>query len=89
MKSFSNDLLIAFKILEFNQKKEPIWTGKLLELFPMSTLQVSASLDTLTDWDIIYGEYGTTEQGRAGYCYFINPDHIGTLEKIKKKGECK
>lgn len=91
MKPFSPDLQVAFKILEFNCKKDPVWTGKLYDIFKdtMTKNQISNCLDTLTDWDIIHGKYGETEPGRSGYCYFINPDHIATLEKTRENGESK
>ncbi len=89
MKTVSPDIQIAFVILEHNQKKEPIWTGKLHDIFKdkMSKNQISVSLDVLADWGILKGAYGSTIDGRAGYCYYINPDHIATLEKIRKEGE--
>lgn len=89
MTLFSPDLQVAFKILEYNRKKEPVWTSKLYDIFKdtLTKNQISNCLDILTDWDIIYGEYGETEKGRAGYCYYINPSHVKTLEKTRETGE--
>lgn len=46
----------------------------------MSKNTVSESLDTLSDWIIIYGEYGSTENGRAGYLYFIDTKDGGDFK---------
>ena len=49
----------------------------------MDKSTISQALDCLTDWMIIYGEYGETEKGRAGYLYFVDT-HDGGDFRIKE-----
>ena len=48
---------------------------------------VSESLDTLTDWLIIAGEYGATENGHAGRLFFIDTHDGGdfTIRDLYEK----
>ena len=48
----------------------------------MGKFAVSNALDTLTDWGIIDGEYGETENGRAGYLYRIDMERHGTIKAL-------
>lgn len=86
MPKVSRDLVIACKILEFNKANKPIWFGKILEIFngQYDKYEISNSMDTLSDWCIVFGEYGETEHGRAGYRYYIYQSEIKTLEAIQE-----
>ena len=52
----------------------------------MGKFAVSNALDTLTDWGIIDGEYGETENGRAGYLYRIDMERHGDHIKALYRG---
>ena len=70
----SYELKVACEIWHYNALNEPIWFSKLSESLEwcMDKRSMSRAIDTLTDWMIVYGEYGCTENGRAGYCLFID-----------------
>ena len=82
--------MVACEIYHFNINNQPIWYSKLVSQFEgkLSKLAVSHALDVLADWGISFGEYGCTENGRAGYCLYIyNFDGHGddpTGEMIKE-----
>ena len=80
----SHELKVACEIWHYNELKEPIWFSKLVESLSrhMDKIVVSRSIDTLTDWMIVYGEYGETEKGRAGYCLYIDT-HDGGDYRIR------
>jgi predicted transcriptional regulator len=83
--------MVACEIYYYNQLKEPIWFTKLVKSLErhMDKTAVSCALDTLTDWMIIYGEYGETENGRAGYLWFVDNDAIKELyEKYWRDARC-
>ena len=75
----SKELKVACEIWHYNTLKKPIWFTRLVESLAwcMTKNEVSASLDTLTDWLVIYGEYGATDKGRAGYNYHIDTKDDG------------
>jgi hypothetical protein len=82
----SSELFVAMMIYHITEiKKERVWFTKLIDLLSvyMDEHKVSGALDTLTDWVIIDGEYGMTENGRAGYLYYIDT-HDGGDFRIKK-----
>jgi hypothetical protein len=74
METLSSELKVACEIWHYNTLNEPIWFTKLINnLAPhMDKHAVSHALDTLTDWMIIYGEYGPTEKGRAGRVWYVD-----------------
>lgn len=85
MTKLSPDLEVACMIYKYNEViSQPIWFGKLVELFKgtFEKNQVSNSLDVLTDWGIVYGRYGETISGRAGYLYLIDEDHKQTIKEL-------
>jgi len=67
-------------------KKESIWFTKLVDLLKdyMDKNDVSNSLDTLTDWMVVDGKYGPTENGHVGYLYYIDTKDGGdfTIKKL-------
>jgi hypothetical protein len=77
-------LQVACEIYHYNLKKEPINYRKLVNSMSwcMSEFDVSSALDTLTDWLIIQGEYGSTGDGRACYLYTIDT-HDGGDHRIE------
>lgn len=78
-KPLSSELKVACEIWHYNVLKQPIWFSKLVSSLAwcVDKNTVSESLDTLTDWVIIYGEYGATEKGRAGYNYYVDTHDSG------------
>lgn len=70
----SSDLQVACEIYHLTQNGGRAWFSKLVETLEgtLDKHQISRAIDTLTDWMIIYGEYGETTKGRASYCYFID-----------------
>jgi|WetSurMetagenome_2_1015567.scaffolds.fasta_scaffold47849_9 hypothetical protein len=85
-KPVSSELFVAMMIHHIvDVKKERVWFGKLVESLQdyMTKNTVNESLDTLTDWLIIDGEYGATEKGRAGYLYYIDTKDGGDF-RIKE-----
>lgn len=75
MTSLSTDLQVACEIYRLNKAGENAWFSKLVEIMPLDKLTISRALDTLTDWMIIYGEYGPSTPGHATYLYFIDEHH--------------
>ena len=65
--SLSKELIVACEIYHFNFHLERIWFTKLCDFLKtrMSTNDISESLDTLSDWMIVEGNYGETEKGRV------------------------
>ena len=85
-KPVSSELFVAMMIYHITEiKKEPVWFSKLVDSLQdyMTKNIVSESLDTLTDWIIIDGEYGPTDKGRAGYLYHIDTKDDGDF-RIKE-----
>ena len=72
--TLSSELKVACEIWHYNRLNEPIWFTKLVSSLEkhMDKKVVSHALDTLTDWMIIYGEYGPTEKGRAGRVWYVD-----------------
>ncbi len=87
VKRIANELKVACEIYYHNINNIPIWYSKLVEEFDgyLSKDIISHSLDTLTDWGIAYGEYGETENGRAGYRWYIDKDSMWVIEDLYEK----
>jgi hypothetical protein len=75
----SSELKVACEIWHHQSLGERVWFGKLVRSLAwcMDKNTVSESLDTLTDWLIIAGEYGAAENGRAGYLYYVDTHYDG------------
>ena len=89
-KPVSSELFVAMMIYHITEvEKQPVWLGKLVDRLSdyMDKNHVSEALDTLDDWVIIAGEYGPTENGRAGYLYYIDTKDGGdfTIKKLYDK----
>ena len=69
----SKDLVVACEIYKAEIQEEPIWFSRLVERLSgiMSKKDVSDALDKLFDWGFIQGEYGATENGKAGRIFKI------------------
>jgi hypothetical protein len=80
----STELKVACEIWHYNTLGEPVWLGKLVDSLSwcMDKHAISQSLDILFDWVIIYGEYGATENGRAGRLFFVDT-HDGGDYRIR------
>lgn len=91
VKTISSELIVACEIYLHNQRKEPIWFGKLVDVLSdeMSKNVVSESLDTLSDWMITKGHYGETVKGRAGYLLEIEEIEIPKIADIQRIRELK
>ena len=76
MTTYAHEFLVAVLIYRCNQRNEPIWYGKIVELLKdkLGKNEISHAMDTLADWMIAYGKYGPTENGRVGYCWYIDDD---------------
>jgi hypothetical protein len=80
----SSELFVAMMIYHLTMVcKEKVWYTKLVASLNeyMPKQRVSEAIDTLTDWLIITGEYGETENRRAGWLISIT---IHDCNKIKQ-----
>jgi hypothetical protein len=77
MSKLDKYLKVACEIYHYNVKNEPINYRKLVESMAwcMDEIEVAESLDTLTEWLIIYGEYD------SAYLYYIDT-HDGGDHRI-------
>ena len=67
-------------------EKNPIWFTRLTErLSELSKRQILRSLNTLTDWSIVKGQYGATTKGRAGRLYFICSESKRMLKELNEE----
>jgi len=84
MSSLSKELIVACEIYHFNFHLERIWFTKLCDSLKthMSTNDISESLDTLSDWMIVEGNYGETEKGRAGYLYRVCENETNRIKYL-------
>lgn len=84
MTTLSNDLKVACEIYRANISDTPIWFSKLVEIFSgkIERREVSHALDTLSDWMLIEGHYGSLGNGRAGYLYEISEVSIPVIKRL-------
>lgn len=76
----SSELFVAMTIYHITKiKKEPAHLRKLVEELKdyMDRSVIWKAMDTLEDWLIIYGEYGSIGNGRAGRLYMIETHDDG------------
>ncbi len=83
----SKELKVAAEIYRCNYvTKEKIWFNKLVKLMNekvnMSKSTVVKALNVLFDWGIVRGEYGETEERRAGRLLTITSEHKETIKKV-------
>jgi hypothetical protein len=81
----SSELFVAMAIYYITEvKKEPAHMRKLVEELKdyMDRNVIWEAMDTLEDWLIVYGEYGSIGHGRAGRLYYIET-HDGGDFRIK------
>jgi len=86
----STDLIVACEIYRMTVVNgERVWFTKLVETLKdkMSKNVVSHAMDTLCDWMLIYGEYGETENGRAGRLFLIDDDHKHRIKDLYDKAQ--
>lgn len=86
----SKELKVASEIYRCNfETKEKIWFNKLVKLMNekinMSKSTVMNALNVLFDWGIVRGEYGETDEGRAGRLLMITSEHKETIKKVYEK----
>jgi hypothetical protein len=83
----SSELKVACEIYHFNKAGEPVHFGKLVDRLKgvMSKQKISESLDTLEDWLITCGHYGSTGDGRAGYLLEIDRDEKEKIGELYEK----
>jgi len=84
-KPVSYDLFVAMAIYHLTEiNKEPAHLSRIVEFVQdyVTEKDVSNAIDTLDDWMIIYGEYGSTGNGRVGKLHFIET-HDGGDFRIK------
>lgn len=78
-------LFVAMAIYHLTEvNKEPAHLSRIIEFVQnyVTKEDVWHAMDTLDDWMIIYGEYGSTGNGRAGRLHFIET-HDGGDFRIK------
>jgi hypothetical protein len=79
-------LFVAMAIYHLTEvNKEPAHISRIVEFVKdyLTKEDVSHAMDTLDDWIIIYGEYGSIGGGRAGRLHFIET-HDGGDFRIKE-----
>jgi len=83
----SSGLKVACEIYRFNQNKQPIWFGKLVESLngELSKNTISHSIDMLFDWGIIKGEYGPTTPGRASRLLSITNETKPVIKELYER----
>jgi hypothetical protein len=83
----SSELKVACEIYRFNKAGEPVHFGKLVDSLKgvMNKQVVSAALDTLEDWMITCGHYGSLGDGRAGYLIEIDRDEEKKIGELYEK----
>ena len=85
----SDEFKVALEIYKAESNGEPIWFTRIVERMSgeVSKSTVSNALDTLTDWGIISGSYGSTGTGKAAYCYTITEHHKSRMKELYECNE--
>jgi hypothetical protein len=80
----SDEFKIACEIYHHNINNEPIWLGKLVEIFDgrITKLEVWYSTDVLVDWMIAYYAPGSLGDGHAGFLWYIDKDAIPNIKEL-------
>ena len=80
----SNEFKVACEIYKADVQKEHIWFTRLVErLEPnVSKNTISDSLDTLSDWGIIKGEYSRIDTDQFGVLFQIHNEHKDRIKEI-------
>ena len=83
-KILSPDLKVACEIWHYQSIGERVWFTKLVESLSwcMDKDTISNSLDTLTDWCVVYGGYGETHDGRSGWLLFIDTQNNHIIKEL-------
>jgi predicted transcriptional regulator len=67
----SNEFKVALEIYKAESNDEAIWFTRIVERLSgdLDKITISNALDTLTDWGIVSGYYGSTRTRKPAYCY--------------------
>ncbi len=83
--------VVALKILEFQEKGEPIWLSKLTEELKdkLTKTDIERALGSLYNWFIVKSSYGEYEPGKAGLMFTVCGDAIGVVQEIRDRAKGK
>ena len=83
----SDDLKVACEIYHYQITGHPAWLGKLVDslAWVVDKHAVWVSMDTLSDWMIIYRFAGATYAGHAGFMWKIDPNHVHRIKPLYEK----
>lgn len=73
-----SNLKVLYKIKELNDSKTPATFTVLCKELPDIKKDVGQAIEALSDWGLIYGEYGDIGNNRAGRMYFL--DELAILQ---------
>ena len=68
-----NEIDVLRKIGDFNEKNEPVWFSKLVDVLGCSRIEVSKALDRLSDLGMVKSHYEKMGQ-KWSCCYFIEDE---------------
>jgi len=88
-KPISHDFEIALNILQWQDKEDRTYFGRLVEEFDgfISKLSVSKYIDRLFDYGIIDGDWEMKKDGKWYRVFFVDEDAYGLIKGLEAVAE--